>query len=290
MWVILARLLAFVLLLASSGGWLPLAWWFELFVHFLPLYTLALGLLWLPLALHSRDRWALGAGSLALLWNLLCLIPLYLTPRSAAPPAGRLLLSNVLTSNPVPDRLLAYLSCRQADVVVLLEVSPDWIGRLEPVLTQYPGQLLLPRQDNFGLALLSRQPLKNVEQREFWAAADTRVAGRDLRILAAHPPPPISGWAWQLRNQVIDEVAQQLSGDFALLGDFNDTPWAPTMGPLRRRARLARHGLLPSWPTMLPEPVRIPIDQIWLGERIVPFASRLGPPVGSDHLPLEVEI
>jgi len=291
MWLYLARLIAFSLLAVSLIGWLPRIWWCGLFVHFLPLYTLAL-LLVLPLLWRSRDRWARVVGVAALAWNLSCLVPLWGRP-APGPPTGRVLLSNVLTSNPEPGRVLSYLQEARADVVVLLEISPQWMAFLQPLLEQYPGQLVHPRSDNFGIVLLSRQPLSQARvlgSELPWLCADTRLAGKTVRVVAAHPPPPISARASELRNRITAEVADQLQGTFVLLGDFNDTPWAPSVAPLRARGRLARTGLLPSWPTMLPALVRIPIDQCWLGGDLEMVDCQLGPGVGSDHLPLLVDL
>lgn len=292
MWVKLARLTAFSLLCLSLVGWLPWVWWCELFAHFLPLYTLAI-LLVLPLLWRSRDRPALGAAGLALGWNLSCLVPLYFGRRVSGPALGRVVLSNVLTSNPEPDRLLRFLQRARADVVVLLEISPEWVTLLQPLLEEYPGQLLHPRSDNFGLGILSRQPLENphVFDGELpWLSADTRLVGKRVQIVAVHPPPPISARACGMRDRIVAEVAGQLQGTFVLLGDLNATPWALSLSPLRARSRLARTALLPSWPTMLPALMRIPIDQCWMGGDVEMVFCRLGPSVGSDHLPLVVDL
>lgn len=52
-----------------------------------------------------------------------------------------------------------------------------------------------------------------------------------------------------------------------------------------QNARAGR-GVLPTWPTFLPATfLRIPIDHILVDPRLSVLDYRLGPSIGSDHLP-----
>jgi endonuclease/exonuclease/phosphatase (EEP) superfamily protein YafD len=277
----------------SLLGLSPWPWWFELFGHARPTY-IGLLLLLLPLV---RERVALGLWLAALLLNLGLVAPLYFGG-ARAPGTGKFLLCNVWSSNPDYTRVRELLEREQADVVVLLEVRPRLLEDLKAVLVPYAGQLLLPRPDNFGMALLSRRPLHNGQVLGGsmpYMVADTEVAGKPLHLVAAHPMPPLDGDYSARRSAQIVELATHLSGSsgpFVLLGDLNDTPWAPSLGPLRSVAVSARAGFgcQCSWPTMLPFCLRIPIDQCFVNQGMAVVDCHLGPEVGSDHFPLLVGV
>ncbi|MBN9419811.1 MAG: endonuclease/exonuclease/phosphatase family protein [Candidatus Eremiobacteraeota bacterium] len=281
-------------LLLSLLGLVSQPWWLELLGHARGSY------LWIGICLLAlvRERVALILWLSCLVVNLACVLPLYVGGASGSA-NGKLLLCNALSSNPTPERVLALLQAERADVVVLLEVRQELLDLLQPVLVEYPGQKLLPRSDNFGMALLSRRPLSGVQVLESGSpptlVADTEVGGKRLHVVGAHPVPPVGGAYAQLRNQTVMDLGQHLRDcpqPFALLGDLNNTPWSPSLAPIRDRARNARagFGVLPSWPTMLPGLLRIPIDQCFVSPDVRVVECRLGPEIGSDHLPLIVGV
>ena len=281
-------------LLISLLGLVSQPWWLELLGHARLSYLLV-GICLLPLV---RERVAQILWLSCLVINLACVLPLYFGGASG-PANGKLLLCNALSQNPTPERVLALLQAERADVVVLLEVRQELLDLLAPVLAEYPGQKLLPRSDNFGMALLSRRPLSDVQVLESGSpptiVADTEVAGKKLHVVGAHPVPPVGGAYAQLRNQTVKDLGEHLRDcprPFALLGDLNNTPWSPSLAPIRDRSVTARagFGVLPSWPTMLPGVLRIPIDQCFVSPGVRVVECRLGPELGSDHLPLVVGV
>lgn len=281
-------------LLISLLGLLSEPWWLELFGHARVSYLL-LGICLLPLV---RER------SAAVLWlgcfviNAACVAPLYFGG-ARGPANGKLLLCNALSQNPTPERVLALLETEQADVVVLLEVRQSLLTLLAPVLPQYPGQVLLPREDNFGMALLSRKPLTGIQVIDKLGPpsilADTEVAGKRLHVIGAHPVPPIGGDYARLRNQTVLSLGEHLQNcprPFVLLGDLNNTPWSPSLAPIRGQALTARagFGVQATWPSVFPPFLRIAIDQCFVSPGVNVVECRVGPQVGSDHLPLVVGI
>ncbi|MBX3172553.1 MAG: endonuclease/exonuclease/phosphatase family protein [Candidatus Eremiobacteraeota bacterium] len=281
-------------LLVSLLGLVSEPWWLELFGHARVSYLL-LGLCLLPLV---RERAAAVLWMSCLVINLACVLPLYFggSPGLAR---GKLLLCNALAQNPTPELVRDFLLSEQADVVVLLEVRPSLLETLAPVLAQYPGQKLLPRSDNFGMALLSKRELTGVQVLESGGpptiVADTLVGGHKLHVVAAHPMPPVGGAHARLRNQTVAGLGEHLRGcprPFALLGDLNNTPWSPSLAPIRDQAMTARagFGVLATWPSALPNFLRIAIDQCFVSPDVKVVDCRVGPLVGSDHLPLIVGV
>jgi endonuclease/exonuclease/phosphatase (EEP) superfamily protein YafD len=79
-----------------------------------------------------------------------------------------------------------------------------------------------------------------------------------------------------------------------MVGDFNVTPWSPLFADLLRDSGLADScrgfGWQPTWPTRLPAMFRIPIDHCLHGAGVAIVDRRVGPEIGSDHLPLLLEL
>src|SRR4029077_5177180 len=76
-----------------------------------------------------------------------------------------------------------------------------------------------------------------------------------------------------------------------LMGDFNNTPWSDVQTAFRAATGLDNHGpMVTTWPAQLPTPLRVPIDSIFVGGGLTLRDLHAGPDLGSDHLPLIVEI
>lgn len=279
-------------MLATLPGFLAEPWWMELFSHFRGIY-LALGLLGLPLLARWPDRIGGILLSLTVSLNAALVLPLYWGRETAGAEAGRVVECNLLSSNPHPERALQFLRECQADVLVLLEVTPEWMERLQDLMGSYEGRLVQPRSDNFGIVLLSRTPLTQVQVVDLGGlpalTALTELGGRSVRIWGVHTLPPVGERPAQIRNHQLELVAAFQSQESAvILGDLNDTPWSPSLSQVRFHNARRGFGVLASWPAQLP--LRIPIDHCYLKGDLVARDCRLGPDTGSDHLPLIVDL
>ena len=159
----LMRRLAWLTGLALVAGTLPawqdrvpgetLRWMADLAVHWQWLYAAAgaaAGLVWLLLARGRGRAWAA-----ALLLGLAVVAALNLTrwslPRlpaangAAGAPALRLLSFNVNLDNHRTADVLDWLDTLQADVLALLEVTPDMDGLLQALRARYPHAVLQPQ-------------------------------------------------------------------------------------------------------------------------------------------------
>lgn len=284
---------------ASGIAWLHpwLPWWAELPMHLTIFHALALAVVGTGLALTRAWRWAAACAVLAILH----LIPSlgWLPPRTQTGPAQvRVLVANVLTSNHQRERLLALIAREQPDVVALVEVDDAWLAALAPLSATYPYRLDEPRDDNFGVALFSRRPLHEaviIHPGAFdLPVIDVRLGGEcPIRLVLAHPPPPVSGEYAAVRNAMLSELATILASDprTVLVGDLNCTPWAAPFRQLLRNGRLrdSRDGIgaQASWPTPLGM-LGIPIDHVLVGAAVTVSERRLGDAIGSDHRPVIV--
>jgi endonuclease/exonuclease/phosphatase (EEP) superfamily protein YafD len=207
---------------------------------------------------------------------------------------------NVFSGNPTPERVIGFIEAADADVILLLEVTPEWERRLTTLAGRYPHSRVRAQSDNFGIALYSRFPISAAE---FVPLSPNNLAiialiafpQGAMHVIGAHPFPPAGAGGAGLRNQQLEELASHvamLDRPCVLAGDLNITPFSPYFDQFLANARLNDPrrglGLLPTWPVNHPS-LGIPIDHCLLGDGM---AARLivGPDVGSDHRPLLAEL
>ena len=99
-----------------------------------------------------------------LAWRLVPYQPVYgvdMADAGRCPADARLsvLVANVLQKNGDRAAMLDVLAGQDADVVVLLEVDRPWLDALGPLVARYPHRVLEPRDNTYGMAVLSRLPL-----------------------------------------------------------------------------------------------------------------------------------
>jgi len=251
-----------------------------------------------------RSRWAALALALGLM-NLGAVLSLWsgsAEPPSAGP-ALRLLLANVFTHNGEHDRLIELVRAERPDVLVLEETDERWLAALSVLHDDYPHRVARPRSDNFGIALFSKLPLHRTEVLQL-AAGETPTLVTELEhggvrhtLIAVHPWPPSSSGGARHRRRTLAEVERLVAGAgrrVLVVGDLNCTPWCRPLVELLAHTGLrsagAGRGWRATWPAGLPAPLRIPLDHVLVGPAYGVLEQRLGPDVGSDHLPLLVDL
>jgi endonuclease/exonuclease/phosphatase (EEP) superfamily protein YafD len=183
-----------------------------------------------------------------------------------------------------------------------MEVNERWMTVLSPLHTNYPHRLSAVREDDFGIALFSRIPLTNETVVDIGNTevpsiiADIAVNEQTIHLVGTHPLPPGSPAYARLRNDQLVALANHVHNQKSpviLFGDLNVTPWSPYFADLLKHGGLQDtsqgRGLLGSWPAWLPG-LRIPLDHCLISDPIRVINKQLGPGVGSDHLPVVVEL
>lgn len=215
-------------------------------------------------------------------------------------PSIKLLMANVLTGNPDRRSLGRLIQVEDPDVIGLLEVDAVWVEDLRYLRGRYPYHLADPRSDNFGIAIYSKMPLEDVRLEDLGGtglnAITTHIDLEDAKVelVIAHPVPPAGRSYSRIRNSQLKELAalRSASGaqDFILAGDLNTTPWSPHFRGLLKKTGLRRAtaglGADATWPTALSAPIRIPIDHTLVSSGLAILDYRIGPEIGSDHLPI----
>ena len=297
-----------LVVMATGLSFLGRAWWAcDLFSHFRLQYTLALipAVIWF--GIFRRPRGFLLLALAALLVNAIPVARLYLPPRPNSDTRAekadlRCMLINVNAANTDYAAVAEAINEADADVVVLEEITPEWVRGLSRHLTTYRFSHFQPRIDCFGIGLLSRIPHTRCDTATIGPVeipsliAHVPVGKHSLTVVGTHPLPPANGRYSRSRNghlAALPAAMAELPQPLVLIGDLNVTPWSHHFSRLLADAGLCNSqqgfGLQRSWPAgrML---MGIPIDHLLHTPDIQIFDRRIGPAVGSDHHPLIVDL
>ncbi|MBE2282960.1 MAG: endonuclease/exonuclease/phosphatase family protein [Prosthecobacter sp.] len=293
--------------LALTGTWLGslgrLHWALDLFSHFRLPY-LAVSAVVLIFSLLRRRTWLVAVALMSLLWNGQLIYTVHQTaapiPASSAKPL-RVMTFNIMTSNGNHVACIDHVLEADADIVCILEVDEFWRLNLEPLRVKYPHRVEEMNDGNFGIACYTRLPLKSSEVRRLsgfelpTVLLNLDYLGRPLTFIGTHPIPPMTtanAAAWHEQLSQISSIAASTDADVILAGDLNATPWCEGMRRLRRQSGLDFHCVDPAWmPTWgFGRLLLMPIDHVLVKNGLTITKRTIGPPLGSDHRSVTVEI
>lgn len=276
---------------------------FELLSHFR--VHLAGGTVLLMLVAAAARHWtATVAAALAAAANVIPLLPYAASPaadvRSGTP--VRVMAANLHGPFVDRDAVELLVERERPDVVVLTEVDPSFAKSLAKMAAWLPHRVDGQAGSIFETFVLSRWPIavRASERAVPWAPVNAyRICPNPAEplgcfdLVASHPPPPVQPNAMRLRDRTLQaaaRLARESSARWQILaGDLNVTAWSPVFADVLQSSALRDaslgHGLRPTWPTTLPGWLGIRIDHILVSAGIRVAAFRVGPHVGSDHLP-----
>ena len=281
-------------------AWIP-AWPWALFEHFRVQYVV-IGAVVTGLAAALRMRGYVDIAAIATLLHGLPVAADLCQSPGEAPADGvalRVLVLNVHTESTGFDQVRQLITDEKPDLIGLVEVDRRWLAGVAAAVADYPGRIEWPRDDNFGVALYARGELRGAA--EFAGSelptvfAELALRGARLRVILTHPPPPISRGTLAMQVDELAAIAPRAVGaePVVVMGDFNATPWSRPFVAFRERTGLcdsrAGFGIQPSFPSASAV-VRIPIDHLLASCSIGVTDRRIGRDVGSDHLPVLLEL
>lgn len=280
-----------------------------------------LGALFLLLVAMLRRRWLSAGAMLVCAVVQVAVLQPYLprlgSPAVATGATAKIVLFNVWARNTAYGRARDYLAESDADIIALVEATPEWRRGLAGLDALYPHRADCAAQsERCRMVLLSRLPLaasglidvKDGEAFILWAdLAMPAGAGQAKRISLAltHLKRPYA--LPEARGAAIPDglprvaQAQQIAAlvprlatfapDAILMGDFNAAPWSAVQQGLRRPTGFDNAGFLaPSWPAWLPAFLRLPIDHVMVRGSLSIRDLAAGPELGSDHRPVEATV
>jgi endonuclease/exonuclease/phosphatase (EEP) superfamily protein YafD len=280
-------------LLAYGSRWF---WICDLLANFRSHYAGLLSLA-LPVGVVLRHWRIAGAAAIGLVFNLWPMYGAFVAPQLPAPSgarAVRVAAFNVHIGNDNLPAIAAYLESLAVDVVVLEEfaATPEQIGTLLPGL---PHRYLAERDGIWGVVILSRWPLLAPQPAmqgglRFAARADVDLGDRKFRVYGVHFNWPVVPASASIRNAQLQALGRELAEcphACVAVGDFNITSWSSHFRRVLEHPRVrdcaAGHGLLTTWSSDLPTPLRIRIDHCLIAGAIGVANVRVGESVGSDH-------
>lgn len=296
-----ASILALLTLLAGYLG--KLHWILDLFSHF-RMYNLG-GLVLLAIIgsiLRERKIALLLIG--AALLSGTSILPCYQSPKinCADSTPIKLVAINLLSENKQHQKVEAFTRSEDPDLLILMEYTQEWHEGLKKIRSDFSFEKHEIRDDNFGLAVYSRLPIDSVET--------LRISGHDvptyllslvhqktpLNIVATHAIPPFYPTLFRVRQEQfrqIGDILRKRPGEDIVMGDFNCSGFSPNFpefladGHLRD-SRLG-FGIQPSWfaRTSL---IAVDLDHALVSSGLGVLNRRTGPKVGSDHLPIILEV
>lgn len=302
------RLAAMCVLLLSGAGYFGRTHkYLELTSHFKLQYLIgSIGCL-LIFTFFRSWPWAacMLAGTFINLWEL---APLYVSSSRTRPGTTdanfRVLLSNVNSASTHYQALIDLVYEENPDVLIAQEVTEQWLNELKVVEDLLPHRVTVPRERGAGIALYSRIPLQQSEVVDPerigrpCILAQLCVDGKVISLLTIHPHAPLRKNYSDYRNRLLlatSTLAQGMSHPKVVIGDLNCSMWSPYFSSFVLKAGLvdARKGfgVVPTWPTqMLLKPLMIPIDHCLVSPDIEVVSIKASRNIGSDHLPLMVEL
>jgi endonuclease/exonuclease/phosphatase (EEP) superfamily protein YafD len=235
-------------------------------------------------------------------------------PRTDQDVQLRLIELNTWYHNTQYDGIISYLQNSKADVIGLVEVSPELKVALAALKPLYPYEVDCVAADaRCEEMLLSRWPLDQLTAERVGGSLPVAVTARlhlpadhvvdlavshlirpltrrqpsgDATYLPATAPTAQGEQAARLAARLA-----QLGPDAIFLGDLNATPWSPLMVALRTAGRWhPETDLYPTWPSWGSAPLRLPIDHVLTRGQAELISLGAGPALASDHLPLEAEV
>jgi endonuclease/exonuclease/phosphatase (EEP) superfamily protein YafD len=298
---IIVDIMAIGILAASLLGFLGrLSWFIDLFSHFRVQYMQ----LCLPLiGIALWKRWNKRAGALVFLAliNYSFVLPFYFgkpAPPSAKP--VRAMLMNIYAGNGNTDLVIETIRAADPDILLLEEVTLKWQKELKVLNGLYTYRISEPRDDCFGIMLLSKYPLERTKVVKIGTAdvpsviTEAHLPQGVVSIIGTHPLPPIGEAYSNHRNNQLAALPAHIKGldnPVLLMGDLNTTPWSPHFKNLIKDSGLKNSmkgfGFQPSWTGNVF--LKIPLDHMLHSEEILIHNRMIGPDVGSDHRPVIVD-
>jgi endonuclease/exonuclease/phosphatase (EEP) superfamily protein YafD len=284
------------------------AWIADLAVHFRLQYAAFALLVFVAFAVTKRPAWAAIALGVAVANGLIAAPLLVSRPASAGVVAPsdegvpvRLAFLNLFYGNDEYGRVVDFVRAEKPDAIVFVEVTVEWQRELGALSKDFPHQYGT-RGKYGGVLLLSRLPIGNAtvlavsNDAEPALGVTLDVQGKPLHLLGVHTTWPFNFSNRTSRDEQLVELAraaQATPRPVVVLGDLNVSPFSPHFQNLLSAGRLQSaadgFGWQPTWPEFMP-PAGIQIDHALVSPDVQVRDFRRGAQVGSDHLPVIVDL
>ena len=317
---VLAGFAAIATILSLAGR----KWWvFALMEHPRVQYSLIL-LIALFVSLFTLKKWINIWNilcTITLSINLILIFPLFIPPQQTLNQASnapqqtiRVIHATLDSKQPDVTKAIEYLNKQKTDILFLLEVTPQSLTQFYRGLTNYRLIATQPEYNSHGIAwFIPQEKTKPIELKkaEFITLpiysnrallkATISYDGREMVLLCFHVISPRNAETVAYQKIEFDALAnwsqrtlQNGKQDLIVIGDFNSTPWYGQFRKLVSESGLINSqrgfGIQTTWHSTFPPIFRIPIDNCLHSRSLTTIRRFVGEDIGSDHLPLFVEL
>ncbi|MEL6459861.1 MAG: endonuclease/exonuclease/phosphatase family protein [Cyanobacteria bacterium J06621_15] len=299
-------------------------WWvFALMEHLRVQYSLILVIALFVRVITSRKRintWNILC-LIALIVNLIFIFPLFIPPNGISTQASntpeqtiRLIHATLDNKKPLAAKAIKYLNKQETEILFLLEVTPQSLIQLRRGLTNYRLIAAQPKYISHGIAwFIRKEKTQSIQVKKFGfislpkdnhrplLKATISYNDRKIVLLCFHVISPQYAKAVAYQRVEFDALAdwsqrtlKNSKQDLIVIGDFNSTPWYGSFRQLVSKSGLINSqrgfGIQTTWNSLLPPVFRIPIDHCLHSKSLTTIKRFIGSDIGSDHLPLFVEL
>lgn len=317
--IFFAWLIAFVVIILVVATVVPLTeaneWWIRA-VGFprLQIAVLAVTVAAVLAVFYRRSvaaRITIGILAIAAIYQFIQIAPYTVLARTESHRATRmapqrsisLMVANVLMRNRNIEAFAAAVRASSPDVILLLEPDEWWAGQLRFLETIYPYVEREPLGNTYGMILMSRRRLVDVQIRHLVEDSIPSIragvelpSGEIIDLYGLHPRPPIPGSDSDQRDAELIIVAREVrerKRPAIVAGDLNDVAWSQTTelfqeisGMLDPRVGRGMYNTYHARYFLL----RYPLDHVFHTNHFRLIDMRRLEPIGSDHFPMYIEL
>ncbi len=214
-------------------------------------------------------------------------------------PVIRVYSANVWVWNTDIAAMRRSIEAADPDVVMMIEIGHEAAANLDTLLEGYPY-----RAESIGggqrlnrAIIAARFPLDEFGRRADGVHA-VMANGRSpigrINFVVTHltrPWPYEYQWGQLTQVQALTARVQPLKDPLLIAGDFNSVTTGRVGRMIRKDMDLhAAPGWPGTWPSNIPSPAGMTIDQVYMSPELAVRSRKLGLPNGSDHRPVITEI
>jgi len=217
----------------------------------------------------------------------------------------RVFSANVFQDNKDFDKFSKVFRRANPDIAILLETDSWWQEQLHVFKEEYPFTVEYPQDNYYGIILLSKLELKDMEVKFVMDDEIPSIHGNVLlkngtwiKIFCLHPTPPSPSENEKSldRDAELLIVAKEIKKEdypIIVLGDLNDVAWSHTTRMFQRISQLLDprigRGFYNTFHTSYPL-LRWPLDHLFVSNDFKLAELQRLESIGSDHFPMFAEL